>query len=111
LISSRVTSQGPIGPKVSQPLPFPLAGALELEGALRDVVTDAIAGDVFDGVFLLDIARALADHDRDFDFPVELGRVLRDHHVVVRPDDAVRRLRKQNRLGRDRLAGLGGGSA
>jgi hypothetical protein len=86
----------------------PLTAALGLELALRDVVADAEAGDRRHGVLLGDIGAAIADHDRELDFPIGLHRVLRDLDVVIGADDAVRRLVEQDRLCRDRGAGLGG---
>jgi hypothetical protein len=98
LISSRVTSHGPSGPN---------AAALGLEVPLRDVVADAVAGDVVQRVlFGGDVASAGADHEGDLDLVVELRRALRDHHVVVGTDDAVGELVEQDRLGRDRRVGL-----
>ena len=86
----------------------PLAGAFQLEGALGDVVGDAIAGDVIEGVLLRDIACAPADHHRELDFPVSLLRPLRQHGLVVRADDAVRSLVEDDRLLGDRHAGFRG---
>jgi hypothetical protein len=91
LISSLVTSHGPTGPKVT----------------LRDVVANAVARDDVERVLLRQVLAGRADHDRDFALVVELGRALRDHGVVVRADDAVRRLLKDDRLLRDLRAGLG----
>jgi hypothetical protein len=62
--SSVVTIQGPTGPKVSQPLPLSqVPSALDLEGALRDVVDQDIAGDVVEGLFSGNVASARADDD------------------------------------------------
>src|SRR5450759_1612648 len=80
----------------------------QLERALRHVVAQAIAGDDVHGFFLRQIARALADHDDELALVIELGRVLRDHGVVVRPTDAARRLVEDDRLLRNRVAALGG---
>ncbi len=54
----------------------PGAAALGLEMALGDVVADAVAGDVIEGVRLVDIAGFLADDHGQLDFPVRLDRVL-----------------------------------
>ena len=106
LISSVVTSHGPIGPKVSQPLPLLhwRRAALQLELALGHVVDDAVAGDVAQRVLHGDIARRAADDDAELDFPVELRRVLRQHDVVVGADDAGRRLEEHDRMLGDRRA-------
>ena len=50
----------------------PLAVALGLEGALGDVVGDAVAGDVVQRVGLRDVFRRLADDDAELDLPVGL---------------------------------------
>ena len=67
LISSLVTSQGPSGPKVSQPLPLVHWPKLDLEFALGDVVGNAVAGDRIHRLALREIARACADHDAELD--------------------------------------------
>src|SRR5262249_22247601 len=85
----------------------PLAAALDLELPLGDVVADAIAGDGVERVLFRQVARAAPDHDRDLALPVELGRALRDHGVVVRAAQRGRRLLEDDRLLRDRGAGLG----
>ena len=70
--SSRVTSHGPIGPKLSADLPLVhWTAALGLEGALGNVVDQAVAGDVAHGLVFRDVAGLLADDDAEFDFPVE----------------------------------------
>ncbi len=50
----------------------------------------------------------LADDDAQLDFPVGLQRVLGQIDIVVGADDGAGRLHEQDRLGRDRRAGLGG---
>src|SRR3984957_11684811 len=86
----------------------PLAGALDLEHALGDVVGEAIAGDDVERLVLAQVAGARADDDAELDFPVELGRIPRDDGVVVRAAQARRRLVEDDRLFRDRHAGFGG---
>ena len=81
--------------------------AVVLELALRHVVADAIARDMGERLRFADVACARADHDREFDLPVGLFRVLRDDDVVVRPDDAGGGLVEQQGLLGDRHAGLG----
>jgi hypothetical protein len=81
---------------------------LHLEGALRHVVGDAIAGDRVHRLVLGEIARALADDDAELAFVIELAAALRHHGVVVRPADAARRLVEHHRLVRHRHARLGG---
>jgi hypothetical protein len=46
----------------------------------------------------VEVARALSDDDAQLDLPVELGGSARHAHVVVRADERVRALRKQDRL-------------
>ena len=84
----------------------PLAGASELELPLGDVVDQAVAGNVVEGVVFLDVARARADDDSQLDLPVALHRTPGQHHVVVRPADRGGRLHEQDRLVRNGLAGL-----
>src|SRR5580700_2312075 len=86
----------------------PLAGALDLEHALGDVVGEAIAGDDVERLFLAQVAGARADDNAELDFPVEFCRVPRDDGVVARAAQARRRLVEDDRLFRDRHAGLGG---
>src|SRR4029077_18822372 len=86
----------------------PLAGALDLEHALGDVVGEAIAGHHIERLVLAQVAGARADDDAELDFPVELCRIPRDDGVVVRAAQARRRLVEDDRLLRDRHAGLGG---
>src|SRR6266567_2182735 len=86
----------------------PLPGALDLEHALGNVVGETIAGDHVERVLFAQIARTTADDDAELDFPVELGRILRDHGVVIRAADARRRFVEDDRFFRDRHAGFGG---
>ena len=57
----------------------PLAGALELVGPFRDVMTDGVAGDVRERLLLLDVTAALADDDGELDLPVGLLGIAWDH--------------------------------
>ena len=50
---------------------------VELEETLGDVVTDAVAGHVIEGIGLGNVFGARPDDDRQFDLPVELGRTAR----------------------------------
>jgi hypothetical protein len=88
-----------MGPAVSKPLP--LRGR-HLEGALRDVVDDAVAGDVAQRRGLVDVLRLGPDHHPELDLPVELGRAPGLHYVVVGPADAGGGLEEHDRLGRNR---------
>ncbi len=109
LISSLVTSQGPMRAKGLAALALgPLPGALDLKHALGHIIGKTEARNHVERLVLADITRMLADDDAEFDFPVELGRALRDHGVVVRPADAGRRLVEDDRLFRDLHAGFGG---
>src|SRR4029077_14717495 len=56
--------------------------------------------------FLRQVARARADHDAELDLVVELGRAFGGDGVVVRAEDAGRRLVEDDRLLRDRHAGF-----
>ena len=79
----------------------PLAAALDLEGALADVVDHEEAGDrVARLLHRVEVAGAAADHDAELHLPVGLGGAAGDAHVVVRADERVRRLGEQDRLGR-----------
>src|SRR5262245_30729826 len=55
-----------------------------------------------EGCIALDIAAGLADHDAEFDFPIRLLRVARDHHWIIRAADARNRLGEEDWLGRRR---------
>src|SRR5579862_4165136 len=85
----------------------PLAGALDLEHALGDVVGQAIAGDDVERLVLAQVAGARADDNAELDFPIELGGIPRDDGVVVRAAQARRRLVEDDRLLRNRHAGFG----
>src|SRR3546814_8319178 len=61
----------------------PLAGALDLEAALGDVVHDAIAGDVLQGVGFIDVLARRADDAGEFDLPVDLLRAARDYDMYM----------------------------
>jgi hypothetical protein len=54
------------------------------------------------------VAGDTADHHAEFDLVVGLRTAPGDQDVVVRPDERVRRLQKDRRLGRQRLARLTG---
>ena len=84
----------------------PLAAALDLELALGHVVADGVAGDMGQRLGFVDVAAALADDDGKLDLPVGLLRIARDHEVVIRAAEAARRLVEDDRLLRDRRAGL-----
>ena len=74
-----MTSHGPIGPKVSQPLPLLHWLALRFSWNSRSDTSliDAVAGDVAQRILRRHIPRGTADDDAELDFPVELRRVLR----------------------------------
>src|ERR1700676_1747385 len=84
----------------------PLSAALLLEIAFRDVIADAVAGDVVEGVGLGDVFGAGADDGGDFDFPVEFLGFARLFDRVVRAAEGGVGLQEENRLGRNRIAGL-----
>ena len=83
----------------------PLAGR-HLEGAFRDVVHHAVAGDVVERGCLLDIPGLGADHHAELDFPVEFGGIFRLDDVVVRAVDAGRGLHEHDRLRWNRQPGF-----
>src|SRR5262245_41393456 len=56
----------------------PLTAALELEMALREIVDDAVAGDVLQRALGLDVLGARADDDAELDLPVDLLGAPRD---------------------------------
>jgi len=64
-------------------MPSATPGGVPVEGALRHVVADEIAGDRLARVLLRQVARALADDDAELDLVVELGRGARRDGVVV----------------------------
>ena len=80
----------------------PLPAALDLVLALGNVVDDDVAGHVLERPLLADVAGAGADHDAELHLPIGLLGAARDDHVVVRADDAARRLHEHHRLLRDR---------
>ena len=85
----------------------PLSAAFDLELALRDVVHDAVTGDVGGGrVHRIEVARIAADDDAKLHLPVRFLRATRDQHVVVRTDHGVAALQEDDRLARDLCADL-----
>src|SRR3954468_18563611 len=85
-----------------RPLPFPL----ELVLAFRDVVQDAVAGDVAGRFLLGDVPRPLADDDRQLDLPVELGRTWGQDDIIIGAAERDRVLVEEDGLRRDRRIGL-----
>ena len=75
-----------------------LASALSLKLTLRNVVHDAVAGDVVERFLLADVLGLLADHEGEFHLPVRLLRRTRNLDVVVGSHDATRRLHEDHRL-------------
>src|SRR5271165_4224238 len=61
----------------------PLAAALGLPLALRDIVGEAIAGDLLERVALSDALRLGPDNDPELDLPVHGGRSFRPDDIVV----------------------------
>ena len=86
----------------------PLAAAVFLERALGDVVGDAVAGDVVEGVGLAHVLGLLADDDAELDFPVGLRGAAGDADVVVRAVDRAGGLHEEDGLVGDGGAGFGG---
>jgi hypothetical protein len=81
---------------------------LHLESALGDVVADAIAGDRLGGLGLRDIGAVGADHEGQFDFPVQLGRTARLEDRIVRARQRAGGLHEHHWLFRNGQARLGG---
>ena len=86
----------------------PLAATVFLEGPLADVVGDAVAGDIVEGVGLADVLGLRADDDAELGFPVGLSAAAGDAEVVVGADDGARGLHEEDGLFRDGGAGFGG---
>jgi len=66
----------------------PLAGTLDLEFTLREVIDGAIACHVLHGVSLLDVLGAGADDHAQFHFPIGLLRFRWNGHVIIGAGDA-----------------------
>ena len=75
---------------------------------LGQIVDHAIAGDMFEGVGLVHIARLGADDDAQLDFPIGLDGILGDDHIVIGTDNGAGGLHEQDRLLGDGRPGLGG---
>src|SRR5690606_37898161 len=84
----------------------PLSRALDLEGALGNVVRDAVAGDVVESFSLRDIFCRAPDHHGEFHLPVGLRRTARDGQVVIGHANGRAGLHEDDRLGRYAGAGL-----
>ncbi len=85
----------------------PLSRMLELEGALGDIVHDAVAGDIIQRLGFRDVFRGLADDDAELDFPIGLLRAARDQHIVIRTANGRRGLHEDDRLRRNGHAAFG----
>ena len=71
-ISSRVARNRPERREgVRRLAPEALSATIELEVALGEIDADAVTEHVVERVALRDIDARLADHDRQFDFPVD----------------------------------------
>src|SRR2546429_6175660 len=77
----------------------PGAAALHLELALRDVVDQDIACDVFQGSIVFDVLRGRSNDHTELDLPVGLVRVARNHHVVARSLQTADGLHEDHGLG------------
>ena len=90
VISSAVTSTGPVGAKVSNVLPIDplLLLAAELPVAGTHVVAAHVAADVVErGLVVWDVPAGLADHDDQLGLVIDLLSDLRNHtHRPRRPD-------------------------
>src|SRR5882757_7286715 len=84
----------------------PLPAALLLEIAFRDIVADAVAGDVIERVSLGNVFGAGTDNGGDFDFPVEFLGFARFFDRIVRTAQGGVGLQEKDRLGRNRVSGL-----
>lgn len=79
-ISSRVTSQGPIGPKVRSPFTLvPLTATLQLELAFADIVDDTVTRHMVQRGLLRHMACLFSNDDAQFDLPIALDRALGQH--------------------------------
>src|ERR1700710_721902 len=62
----------------------PGAATLDLPLALRDVIDDAEARDVLQGLGLRHMLALAADDDAEFDFPIRFHGILGDDDLVIR---------------------------
>jgi hypothetical protein len=83
--SSAVTSHGPTGTKVSQPLPLSHC-PLELVRALRNIVHDAVASDVLEAFPIRNVFCPCAYDHAELDISVELFRAGWNVDVIVSND-------------------------
>src|SRR5664279_199440 len=85
---------------------YPLSCSFKLKCALREVVDDTIARDVRERIFHVDVLCLFTDYDSEFNFPIDLLRVARNHHVIVRSADRRGRFHKYHRFRRNSHARL-----
>src|SRR5690606_9905810 len=86
----------------------PLAAALELEAALRNVMGNAIPGDACQRVRgRSEVACFASDDDTEFDLPVRLLAAAWQQDIIVRADDRVRALEEDHGFGWHGHAGFG----
>ncbi len=76
----------------------PLAAAVFLERAFGNIVGDAVAGDVVEGIGLGNVLGRLADDDAEFGLPIGLFRTAREADVVVGADDGAGSFHEQDGL-------------
>src|SRR5205823_4474284 len=77
----------------------PGAAELQLELALRDVVDQDIACDVFQGSIFFDVLLGRSNDHNELDLPVGLVRVPRNHHIVARSLQTAAALHEDHGLG------------
>src|SRR5205807_8170332 len=83
-----------------------LAVFLELPIACRDVVADGVAGHVIHGLLRAYIAAALADHDNQLGFVIDLLAYRRKKYRVRVADEGGRILAEEHRVLRNRHPSL-----
>jgi hypothetical protein len=84
-----------------------LTAALQLIGALRQIVAHGIAGDVVERVGFGDVFGTPSDHDPEFHFPIGFDRTARNVHLVIGTLQRVPAFEEQHRLTRKLHARLG----
>ena len=105
--SSRVTSHGPIGAKLSELLPLTNWPPRSFwKRALRNVVDHGIPGHVIECARLGHIAGAHPDDHRQFHLPVGFQRAARDDDRIVGTAQRGDRLGEHQRLGSRRRTGF-----
>src|SRR5665213_1822489 len=85
---------------------YPLAAALQLPGALRQIIDDTVACDAGARLCLIGVCQRMSNHDTKFHLPVHFPGSLGKHDVIVRACNGRGCFEEDDGLGGHRCTGL-----